>query len=66
MPAILTRALWGVDWSPLQARLSRDYLRLADALERRDREAAREAVRAYTAHLTEGSVRALEAAGGRV
>jgi len=66
VPAILTRALWGVDWSPLQARLSRDYLRLADALERRDREAAREAVRVYTAHLTEGSVRALEAAGGRV
>jgi 4-nitrophenol 2-monooxygenase / 4-nitrocatechol 4-monooxygenase, reductase component len=66
VPAILTRALWGVDWSPLQAGLSRDYLRLADALERRDREAAREAVRAYTTHLTEGSVRALEAAGGRV
>jgi 4-nitrophenol 2-monooxygenase / 4-nitrocatechol 4-monooxygenase, reductase component len=66
VPAILARALWGVDWSSLHARLAADRLRFADALERRDRAEAIAAVTRYTDEVRAGCLRALEAAGGRL
>jgi flavin reductase (DIM6/NTAB) family NADH-FMN oxidoreductase RutF/DNA-binding GntR family transcriptional regulator len=66
LPAIMARALWGVDVSEPQREWSAQRIEFADLLERRDRDGALRCVITYNESVKSQLVETIRAAGGQL